>query len=631
MDNFEDNRNWANQISEKLEHLNEEEIIEYLIKLESNWKLPESFEEQFIMILKNLNISNLESVDMNYIEVEKEKIIWELSGVQTKFNKLIYDHDEYKIRWEKLLETFYYCEKALKSFYLLSRIKNDSYNYTINEDTSALFKFVPINYDKNTNFQNLLLYLLEDLKEMEYARYNDTLYKKIKSNNHDTCAWESEFKIKKYIMDKCRKNYKFDQWKNLTSGNNNIRYAVEYLTDCPEDELMTLEKDRHVFSFNNGIYLTKINKGTENKPIWSTLFVKYGEKSEYITSKTVASKYFDQKFNDYPELSDDDWFDILNDCPNFKKILDYQEFPKDVQMWLCRFMGRSVFELGELDCWQACAYLLGQAGSGKSTILCKILQRFYDEEDVGMISNNIEKQYGLKPNINKKLVLAPEMQGDCKLEQTDWQLIVEGGKNSFAEKFKNAENEYWKVPMFMAGNQLIKYKNPSEQVSRRTVVWNFWKKVIDTDTHLDKKLELEIPKIMKLCVTGYLNAVNKHGDKGIWKILPEYFHEKKDDMEQTTNALQHFLRSSKIILGSTKFIPEKVFKQSFNEHCRENNLCKEQWSTDYYSSTFSNNNIVVKKKTRRKYPDITGEFIYGTFFIGADIIDDSEEQFIEPE
>ena len=202
MDNFEDNRNWANQISEKLEHLNEEEIIEYLIKLESNWKLPESFEEQFIMILKNLNISNLESVDMNYIEVEKEKIIWELSGVQTKFNKLIYDHDEYKIRWEKLLETFYYCEKALKSFYLLSRIKNDSYNYTINEDTSALFKFVPINYDKNTNFQNLLLYLLEDLKEMEYARYNDTLYKKIKSNNHDTCAWESEFKIKKYIMDK---------------------------------------------------------------------------------------------------------------------------------------------------------------------------------------------------------------------------------------------------------------------------------------------------------------------------------------------------------------------------------------------------------------------------------------------
>ena len=105
MDNFEDNRNWANQISEKLEHLNEEEVIEYLSILENNWKLPDNFDEQFKMVLKNFNISNLESVDMNYIEIEKEKIIWEFSGVQNKFNKLIHNND-YKIRWEKLLETF---------------------------------------------------------------------------------------------------------------------------------------------------------------------------------------------------------------------------------------------------------------------------------------------------------------------------------------------------------------------------------------------------------------------------------------------------------------------------------------------------------------------------------------------
>ena len=631
MDNFENNRNWANQLSEKLEHLTKEEILDYFINLEDVWKLPNSFDEQFIMILNNFSINDLDEVDMNYIELEKNKIIWELSGVQNKFNKLVNITDENKLRWEKILETFYYCEKALKTFYLLSRIKNDNYNYKINEDSSALFKFIPINYDKNTSFQNLLLYLLEDLNEMEYARYNDTLYKKIKSNNYETYAWEPYMKIKNYIMEKCRKNYKFDQWKNMTGGSNNIKYAVDYLMECPDEELMPLEKDRHIFSFTNGIYLTKINKGTEKKPIWGTLFVPYGQKCEYLTSKSVSSKYFKQEFNDFEDVADDDWFEIMNECPNFKKILDYQEFPEEVQKWLCKFIGRCAYDLGELESWQACAYLLGQAGSGKSTILCKILQKFYDEEDVGMISNNIERQYGLKPNINKKIVLAPEMQGDCKLEQTDWQLIVEGGKNSFAEKFKNAESEYWKVPMFMAGNQLIKYKNPSEQVSRRTVVWNFWKKVVDTDTHLERKLDKEIPIIMKLCITGYLNAVNKYGDKGIWKILPEYFHEKKDDMEQTTNALQHFLRSSKVSLGSAKFIPEKIFKQSFNEHCRENNLGKEQWSSDYYSSTFSNNSIVIKKKTRRKYPDITGEFLYGTFFIGVDIIDDSEEQIVEPE
>ena len=70
------------------------------------------------------------------------------------------------------------------------------------------------------------------------------------------------------------------------------------------------------------------------------------------------------------------------------------------------------------------------------------------------------------------------MQGDCKLEQTDWQLMCEGGKNSFAQKYKDAESEYWKVPMAMAGNSLIKYKNMGGQVSRRTAVVNFSKKVM---------------------------------------------------------------------------------------------------------------------------------------------------------
>ena len=57
------------------------------------------------------------------------------------------------------------------------------------------------------------------------------------------------------------------------------------------------------------------------------------------------------------------------------------------------------------------------------------------------------------------------------------------------------------------------------QVSRRTAVVNFSKKVVDVDQNLDKKLEKEIPIIMKMCITGYLWAVNRYGDKGIWKIL----------------------------------------------------------------------------------------------------------------
>ena len=307
------------------------------------------------------------------------------------------------------------------------------------------------------------------------------------------------------------------------------------------------------------------------------------------------------------------------------------DFTKEVQLWICIFMGKCAFNIGELENWQILMYLLGAGNAGKSTILTKILQKWYDEDDIGIIPNNIEKQYGLKPHINKFMVLAPEMQGDCKLEQTDWQLMCEGGKNSFAEKYKNAESEYWRVPMAMAGNSLIKFQNMGGQVSRRTAVVNFSKQVVDVDQNLDKKLEKELPYIMKMCISGYLWAVNKYGDKGIWKILPHYFHENKNEMDQTTNILEHFLKSDKIIIDKDRYIPEKIFKQAFNEHCRENNLGKERWSFDFYSTTFSNNNIIIKKNTKRKYPAKIGDYISGTYFIGIDIRSLDTEDNDDPE
>ena len=84
------------------------------------------------------------------------------------------------------------------------------------------------------------------------------------------------------------------------------------------------------------------------------------------------------------------------------------------------------------------------AGAGKSTIIEKIIAKFYEDEDVKLLSNNIEKKFGLKPLTTAKLVIAPEIQADCSLEQTEWQLLTEGGTITPAEKNKNAETVKWK-------------------------------------------------------------------------------------------------------------------------------------------------------------------------------------------
>jgi phage/plasmid-associated DNA primase len=625
MSNYDDNREWANSISETLEHSTKESLEKYLEDLEKKWKLGASIECIFSNILSNFNIKNLGGIDMAVIETEYNKTIWEVTGVHSNFQRFKFN-DAIKLRWEKLFENIYYSERLLRTNYVLLKMTHENYTYKLNEDSCGLFKFMPITYDKNTPYQNLLLYLLSSLNEKEYARYQSDIYIKIVTKDGlGTYAWKQHTSIEDFIYSMCKKEFNFDQWKNSTAGGlTNIKNATEYLTKYKGIELPALEKDRYLFAFKNGNYITYYNNGTTKKPEWNDVFVPYGKSHPYLKTSSVACKYFDVDFNNFDEIKKDSWFDIMEHCPNFKKLLDYQEFPPDVQMWLCILMGRCVFNIGDLDNWQAVLYLLGQAATGKSTILTKILQKWYDECDVGMISNNIEKKYGLKPHADKFMVLAPEIKDDFCMEQTDWQLVCEGGRNTFAEKYKNAESVSWKAHMSMGGNMLPRYKNNSGSVSRRTVVFSFWKAVRHVDTHLDKKLDLEIPIIMKLCITGYLWAVNKYEGKGIWSILPKYFHENKDEMEQTTNSLQHFIRSGKVTLDPDVYIPEKVFKQIFNDHCRENNLGKEQFTADYYSGLFNNNSIKIKKRTRKEYPIGSGVHINGTFFVGVDIINETD-------
>lgn len=626
MSDYDANRTWANDLSQILEEADGETIMELFEQNEKKWTIPKKISDVFCKLQDNFNISDIDSIDIDIIETEKNKILWELTGLQGKFIKF-YDINEesYKIRWEKVFENFYYSERFLRTGYLLNRMSKDNYEYSLNEDTDGLFKFTPIDVSKNTPYQNLLLFLFGKINDLEYSKYNDHLYEKVMVNSNFTYSWKKVESVKSFIIRVCNMKTNYEQWKNSTSGgNNNIKSAEQYIIDYTGPELKSIEKDRHVHAFKNGIYISKINIGDDTQKIWSDKFIPYGEKSEYLTMNTVASKYFDKDFNNYDNLQPEDFFEIIKDCPVFKSILDYQKFPKEVQKWLVIFLGRNLFNINEIERWAVIMYLLGMAGAGKSTIIENIIAKFYDVDDIKLMSNNIEKKFGLKPLTTAKIVIAPEIQADCSLEQTEWQLITEGGSLTPAEKNKNAETTKWLPPVPMAGNSVPAYKNNCGQQSRRTVIWKFWRKVMDTNTHLDEELEKEIPMIMKMSVMGYLWAVNKYKKKGIWKILPKYFQENQDEMDENTNTLLNFLKSSKVVLSEKVYVPEKVFKQAFNEHCRENNLSKTQFTVDFYSGPFSNNNITVAKRSRKKYPANSDEYVHGTYFIGVDIVNDGD-------
>lgn len=623
---YDANRRWNSDLKEKLDGITEDQMLEYFTSLEKKWTIEEG--DLYGGAFKKFNIDSVKYIDLGKLDEEYQKAIYEALSLYLKMKTLESFNESYSERCNKIFEVIFYTERLCRTMYLLERT-NDSHHDPLNiEDNDYLHKFSRFNDDKISPYQHLLLFFLEKFSEEGFSKSGENLYRPIMKNGQNTHAWKKACSIKEYIYQQTDHKTNFIMWKNATaSGVSNINNAQKFFEENIGPELPALEKDRYLFAFKNGNYISKYNIAPKGeKPIYKDVFVPYGTDHPYITSYSVASKYHDTEFNMYEDI--DDWFEIMKYCPTFKSLLDYQEFPDEIQRWICTFMGRTAFNIGELDNWQAILYLLGQAGAGKSTILMKILQKWYDEDDVGIISNNIDTKFGIKPHAGKFMVLAPEISENFKMDQTDWQLLVEGGRGTYAEKYKSDESINWKLHMTMGGNKIPKYKNNSDSISRRMVVANFTKKVINTDTDVDKRLAKELPTIMKLCVSGYYHAVNTYGKKGIWNILPKYFHDQKEDLEQSTNTLQHFLKSGKIVFDSKLYVPFVTFKQAFSAHCAENNFPREQFVKEFYNNIFINNNIHKKEQSTKEYPPNSGVILKRTCFLfGIDIYNENDVEY----
>tara|TARA_B100000287_G_C20670132_1_gene793081 strand:- start:394 stop:2289 length:1896 start_codon:yes stop_codon:yes gene_type:complete len=628
---FEENRKWL----EETKYIEDsDDILEIYQNLIKKWTISENSLVENALINFGIDDINNTGTDVLNLKFIKEKTIVDMTWLKLK--KTVDDPSEYIKDFDRIYEVIFYSERLLRDIYLLKRTNDKKHDPLNNEDPVNLFKYSRRTDDsKKTPFQSLLLYLIDESSEVGYKKFGSNFYLPIISRGYNTHAWSVSCSIKDFISNKTDCNFHFNQWKNATAdGGNNMTKCENYFKDHKIPEIPDLVKDRHLFSFRNGNYITKynINEGTDKNPEYKDIFVPYGTKHPYIDSNSIACKYHDIDFDNFEQYSGDSWFKIIDHCPTFKHILEYQEFSREVQEWFCVFMGRICFKIGEMENWQVLFYLLGQAGSGKSTVLTKIVQKWFDESDVGIISNNIDQRFGIKPHKDKFLILAPEIDDKFKMEQTDWQLLVEGGRNTYSQKFKDDETIDWRVPLLMGGNKLMGFRNNSGSVSRRTVIARFSKLIKNTDNELDKKLEKELPYILKMCVSGFHHALKKYGTKqGIWNILPVYFHENKEDMEKDTNSLQHFIKCGNLSLGKDLYMPLKIFQECFKEHCSNNNFPKEKFTKDTYDSVFANHGIKLIQQGTREYPPKSGAILKRVpFCIGIDVANTEQSNvFVE--
>jgi len=223
------------------------------------------------------------------------------------------------------------------------------------------------------------------------------------------------------------------------------------------------------------------------------------------------------------------------------------------------------------------------------------------------------------------MFIAPEVKGDLCLEQAEFQSLVSGEDISIACKYEKAKSVEWKTPGILGGNEVPNWRDNSGSILRRMLSWNFSKRVVDADPHLDEKLDKELPVILLKCIRAYLDYAQRFSDQAVWNIVPEYFKTVQNEVAMVTNSLQNFLSAERVKYAPDLFCPQTIFVTSFNAHCLENNLGKVRFNQDFYQGPFGMRDIEVRKETNKVYRGRV--YPVQSFIYGLDIVDEhaSEE------
>lgn len=540
---------------------------------------------------------DIDKEDLDRMKVRKNNMINICGYMLARADLLEISKDETedtngdKMSFERRIKRVRECYKKIVAKFEDNDAEYKIFNQPLAENADVDFDLG----EASSPYQELLIYLLRQAYKNGYRRYRDQCCKEIRN----TRAWKPIKEIKEFVYDETQKEDNTEMWMNLTNRGNMANDVIRHLSNCKDIQFSEIKKDRHVWSFENGLLDARpIDENRDpgtNSPHFT--FYEYTSKEFHeLDPNLVSCKYFDLPFDPYENLTD--WYHVPT--PNFQKVLDYQRFDESVCRWLYVFMGRLCFDINELDGWQIIPFLKGIAQSGKSTLITKVARKFYECEDVSTLSNNIEKKFGLSSIYKGFMFISPEIKGDLQLEQAEFQSLVSGEDVSVARKCESAISIQWKTPGILGGNEVPNWKDNSGSILRRLATVNFGRQIAPdvADPHLDEKLELELPAILCKCLRAYLDYAHRYSDKDIWNILPAYFKQVQNQIATVTNALQHFLCSEKLRFGKDLCVPQRIFVERFNQHCKENVLGTFKFNQDFYAGPFSSRELEVRTESR---------------------------------
>ncbi len=459
----------------------------------------------------------------------------------------------------------------------------------------------PIDEVDFKHHQWLILFYLNQCYNRCYRKQGSSLLApRFTKDGYFTHTYEYAIEISDFLYE-CI--YPFEQNKDkfysLTHSANVVSMCTNYLQNCKDARLPTLEKDRTKFAFRNGIFDARTNR-----------FFAYNSDS-LCNFNTVCANYLDTFF-DEDAYQTEHPLDIPT--PNIQKILDGQNFEPDVCLWLYACIGRLMFNVGELDNWQVQIFKVGAGGTGKSTLL-KVAAKIYSEVDVGILMSEGQRSFSLEHINDKYVFFCYDLDDKMNFSLTRWNSMVSGEDISIERKHKLAITRKWLAPGAFAGNTYPPWIDQGGNIARRMLIFRFGNPITNADPNLFDKCLLEIAAFMKKSVTAYHYLLDKYQHKGIWDkgVLPNYFYETKSNMQAETNPLQAFVISDRCKIEADGHCSFQHFEQQFYTYCECMRISKKRLSIDFCKPCFAG--IGARIVTPGKDEDPTLHMGYTTKYI----------------
>jgi hypothetical protein len=291
-------------------------------------------------------------------------------------------------------------------------------------------------------------------------------------------------------------------------------------------------------------------------------------------------------------------------------------FPVEAQRWVYIFLGRMLHALGDFDSWQIIPFFKGRGGSGKSTV-AHVAKNFFAAADVGILSNNSEKKFGLQALIGKLVFICFELKKNISLDQAEFQSMVSGEDVCVAIKNQEARSTRWTIPGLLCGNEAPGWIDAQGSIARRLAIFSF--KFSISDKHSDPELlqrilTKELSALIVKCNCAYRSVAFSSANQDIWKLLPDYFKVERRSLQRDTDPLSSALWDESYYSLATRdklerdtcFMPFEEFELEYKRRHRElrGNNCPDPLVPDKYGTAFSEAGVDTED-SEKTYEDQT--------------------------